>query len=95
VAKKHSRRNCFGGVLAPCSSENLPVPGAGPRKSNGKSPRVNLGLNFRFNFQAAGSLSRVIPRESGVSSTPRLLDSIANASEYWIARLRCSVEAGQ
>jgi hypothetical protein len=30
VAKKHSRRNCFGGVLAPCSSENLPVPGAGP-----------------------------------------------------------------
>jgi hypothetical protein len=28
----------------------------------------------------------VIPRESGVSSTPRLLDSIASALEYWIIR---------
>jgi hypothetical protein len=30
----------------------------------------------------------VILRESGVSSTPQLLDSIIDASEYWIARLR-------
>jgi hypothetical protein len=28
----------------------------------------------------------VIPRESGGSSTPRLLDAILGASEYWIAR---------
>jgi len=28
----------------------------------------------------------VILRESGVSSTPQLLDSITGASEYWIAR---------
>src|SRR5216684_6409638 len=32
--------------------------------------------------------SAVILRESGVSSTPRLLGSISGASEYWIARLR-------
>jgi hypothetical protein len=30
----------------------------------------------------------VIPRESGVSSTPRPLDSIASALEYWITRFR-------
>jgi hypothetical protein len=30
----------------------------------------------------------VIPCESGVSSTPRPLDSIADASEYWITRFR-------
>ncbi len=30
----------------------------------------------------------VILRESGVSSTPQLFDSIIGASEYWIARLR-------
>jgi hypothetical protein len=29
-----------------------------------------------------------ILRESGVSSTLRVLDSIIGASEYWIARLR-------
>ena len=28
----------------------------------------------------------VILRESGVSSTPQLFDSITNTSEYWIAR---------
>jgi hypothetical protein len=27
-----------------------------------------------------------MPREGGTSSTPRPLDSIADASEYWIAR---------
>ena len=30
----------------------------------------------------------VIPREGGVSSTPRRFDSITSASEYWIVRLR-------
>ena len=30
----------------------------------------------------------VILRESGVSSTPQLFDSITNTSEYWIARFR-------
>jgi len=30
----------------------------------------------------------VILRESGVSSTPQLLDSITDALEYWITRLR-------
>jgi hypothetical protein len=30
----------------------------------------------------------VIPRESGVSSIPQLLDSITTALEYWIIRLR-------
>ena len=30
----------------------------------------------------------VIPRAGGVSSTPRLFRSIADNSEYWIARLR-------
>jgi hypothetical protein len=30
----------------------------------------------------------VIFRESGVSSTPQLFDSITGASEYWIARFR-------
>jgi hypothetical protein len=30
----------------------------------------------------------VIPRESGVSSTPQLLDSIASPLEYWITRFR-------
>jgi hypothetical protein len=28
----------------------------------------------------------VMPRESGTSSTPRLLDSIAGVSDYWVAR---------
>jgi hypothetical protein len=32
----------------------------------------------------------VILRESGVSSTPRPIDSIIDASEYWIARWRLS-----
>jgi hypothetical protein len=32
----------------------------------------------------------VIPRECGVSSTPRLFDSIINALEYWIIRLSLS-----
>src|ERR1700694_2547692 len=31
----------------------------------------------------------VIPRESGVSSTPRLLGSIAGAAEYWITAGAC------
>ena len=31
-------------------------------------------------------VTAVIPRESGVSSTPRLLDSITGVSEYWVAR---------
>ena len=30
----------------------------------------------------------VIPRESGVSSTPQRFDSIASALEYWITRFR-------
>jgi hypothetical protein len=30
----------------------------------------------------------VIPRESGVSSTLQLLDSITTALEYWIIRFR-------
>jgi hypothetical protein len=30
----------------------------------------------------------VIPRESGVSSTPQLLHSITTALEYWIIRFR-------
>src|ERR1700732_3112318 len=30
----------------------------------------------------------VTPRVCGVSSTPRLFDSITGASDYWIARLR-------
>jgi len=30
----------------------------------------------------------VIPRESGVSSTPQLLDSITTGPEYWIIRFR-------
>jgi hypothetical protein len=40
-------------------------------------------MGFRF---APRKAKTVILRESGVSSTPRLLDSITNASEYWIAR---------
>jgi len=37
----------------------------------------------------AGSLiTAVIPCEGGESSTPRPIDSITTASEYWIARLR-------
>jgi hypothetical protein len=38
---------------------------------------------IEFNFK-----QRVIPREGGVSSTPRQPDSITGASEYWIARFR-------
>jgi hypothetical protein len=38
--------------------------------------------------QAAATQEAVILRESGVSSTQRPLDSITDASEYWIARFR-------
>jgi hypothetical protein len=37
----------------------------------------------------AGAASTVvILRESGVSSTPRLFDSITAALEYWVTRFR-------
>jgi hypothetical protein len=38
-------------------------------------------------WKASGAYA-VIPRENGVSSTLRLLDSIAAALEYWIIRFR-------
>jgi hypothetical protein len=34
------------------------------------------------------TFTAVIPRECGVSSTPRLRDSITTALEYWITRFR-------
>jgi hypothetical protein len=37
-------------------------------------------------IQFSNSKYSVIPRACGVSSTPRILDSIADASEYWIVR---------
>src|ERR1700730_6262965 len=64
----------------------------------------NSGIE-RFNgicgfalFFAAGLLRElvptpVIPRESGVSSTPRLRGSIASALEYWIARFSRAMTA--
>ena len=36
----------------------------------------------------------VIPRACGVSSTPQLLDSITDVSEYWIARSSRAMTAG-
>src|ERR1700722_13881587 len=40
-------------------------------------------------WDATGRLAQiVILRESGVSSTPQLLGSIINVSEYWIAPFR-------
>jgi hypothetical protein len=39
-------------------------------------------------FIAADPPSTVILRESGVSSTPQLRDSITSALEYWIIRFR-------
>ena len=42
----------------------------------------------------AASHQAVIPRASGVSSTPHALDPIAGASEYWIARFRRRWECG-
>jgi hypothetical protein len=45
------------------------------------------GFNFETTAsQEAASQEAVIPRESGVSSTPRNIASITDASEYWIAR---------
>jgi hypothetical protein len=41
----------------------------------------------RFIFQTAAQ-EVVIPRACGVSSTPQLLGSIMDGSEYWIARFR-------
>jgi len=38
--------------------------------------------------------SAVIPRESGVSSTPRLLRIAAPSLEYWIARSRGQWQRG-
>src|SRR5437763_7123389 len=44
---------------------------------------------FALFFLPSGSLTKaVIPRESGVSTTPRLPGSITNALEYWITRFR-------
>src|SRR6266700_1059312 len=37
----------------------------------------------------------VIPRESGVSSTPQLFRSITGASEYWVARSKPGDDGGE
>jgi hypothetical protein len=37
-------------------------------------------------FPQIPPLSRHTPRKRGISSTPRLLGSIAGALEYWITR---------
>src|SRR5258708_14303178 len=42
-------------------------------------------------FSASYSTTAVIPRESGVSSTPQLRGSIATALEYWITRWSLSL----
>jgi hypothetical protein len=39
-------------------------------------------------YAARTAYAAVMPRESGASSTPQLLDSIASALEYWITRFR-------
>src|SRR5450432_1922274 len=39
-------------------------------------------------FRSSTSANPVIPREGGVSSTPRPHGSITSASEYWITRFR-------
>jgi hypothetical protein len=61
---------------------------------------IQYGAAFRFHHERRGILDHplsrmmtamftvVMPRESGVSSTARLFDSITSALEYWIARFR-------
>ncbi|WP_164933912.1 hypothetical protein [Bradyrhizobium guangzhouense] len=41
---------------------------------------------LRFEWEVVAKHDAVIPRESVESSTPRHLDSVTAAAEYWIAR---------
>jgi hypothetical protein len=54
-------------------------------KSSPKLARVFPDPRFK---QPEASHRPVILREGGVSSTPQLLGSITDASEYWVARFR-------
>ena len=68
---------------------------AGRRQPGAELQRVVAEASFPIRFSnshashdAVASHEAVILRESGVSSTPQLPDSITDTSEYWIARLR-------
>jgi hypothetical protein len=60
---------------------------------NGLLRRFRLSL-VELRRTSLASHKVVIPRACGVSSTPRLPDSITDVSEYWIARSSRAMTAG-